>query len=204
MKIKRATIKIEHSQFIYLLKKSSITQKMFSEYAQIPYDTVTGWKKKGYVPAYAMVIAKDMVYRKKSTNSIYLTAIQALNYHHYDWHKGSVNYDRRYPGELKEWSSWVIGDNIANPIRAYLDYLYYNIKFQKRVPNMKIDMFLFDDSEAKEIEEKIETMLKPTLTAKEELEILSLYRKYLKGGKYDFRSKTYTQRKALRERYKAS
>jgi len=197
-------MKIEHSKFIDLLKKSGISQKMFSKYAKIPYDTVTGWKKKGYVPAYAIVIANDMVYRKNKEKSNYLTSIQALNYHHYDWHKGSVDYDRVYPKEVKEWNNWGIEGNIANPIRAYLDYLYYNIKFQKRVPNMKIDMFLFDESEAKEIKEKIESMLKPALKSKEELELLELYKRYLKGGKYDFRSKTYTQRKAMRERYKAS
>ena len=47
-----------------MLKTNGITQKAFSDYAKIPYDTVTGWKKKGKVPAYAMVIAKDMAFRK--------------------------------------------------------------------------------------------------------------------------------------------
>lgn len=55
--------KIDHKLFIDVLKVNGITQKAFAEYAKIPYDTVTGWKKKGKVPAYAMVIAKDMVYR---------------------------------------------------------------------------------------------------------------------------------------------
>ena len=55
--------KIDHKLFINILKTNGITQKAFAEYAKIPYDTVTGWKKKGKVPAYAMVIAKDMVYR---------------------------------------------------------------------------------------------------------------------------------------------
>ena len=55
--------KIDHKLFIDVLKANGITQKAFAEYAKIPYDTVTGWKKKGKVPAYAMVIAKDMVYR---------------------------------------------------------------------------------------------------------------------------------------------
>ena len=57
--------KIEHTLFIRMLKDKGITQKAFSEYAKIPYDTVTGWKKKGKVPAYAMVIAKDMAYRMR-------------------------------------------------------------------------------------------------------------------------------------------
>ena len=54
----------DHALFLKILKAKGITQKAFSEYAKIPYDTVTGWKKKGKVPAYAMVIAKDMAYRK--------------------------------------------------------------------------------------------------------------------------------------------
>ncbi len=57
--------KIDHKLFIHTLKINGITQKAFSEYAKIPYDTVTGWKKKGKVPAYAMVIARDMVYRMR-------------------------------------------------------------------------------------------------------------------------------------------
>ena len=57
--------KIDHKLFIHTLKINGITQKAFSEYAKIPYDTVTGWKKKGKVPAYAMVIARDMAYRMR-------------------------------------------------------------------------------------------------------------------------------------------
>jgi len=55
--------KIDHKLFINILKANGITQKAFAEYAKIPYDTVTGWKKKGKVPTYAMVIVKDMAYR---------------------------------------------------------------------------------------------------------------------------------------------
>ena len=40
-------------------------KKEFADYSKIPYDTVVGWKKKRYVPPYAMVILKDMIYRKK-------------------------------------------------------------------------------------------------------------------------------------------
>lgn len=57
-------MKIDHILFLKMLKTNGITQKAFSDYAKIPYDTVTGWKKKGKVPAYAMVIAKDMAFRK--------------------------------------------------------------------------------------------------------------------------------------------
>jgi transcriptional regulator with XRE-family HTH domain len=57
-------MKIDHTLFVRTLKAKGITQKAFADYAKISYDTVTGWKKKGKVPAYAMVIAKDMAYRK--------------------------------------------------------------------------------------------------------------------------------------------
>ena len=57
--------KIDHKLFIHTLKAHGITQKAFAEYAKIPYDTVTGWKKKGKVPPYAMVILKDMAYRMR-------------------------------------------------------------------------------------------------------------------------------------------
>jgi len=130
----------------------------------------------------------------------YLTGIPALNLHHYDWHKCSANYSRQFPDEVKNWCNWGIEDNIANPIRAYLDYLFFNIKFERRVPNMRIDMFLFNDDEAKEIEEKIETMLKPALSNNEELELLELFKNYLHGGKYDFKSKSYTENKAYQRK----
>ena len=133
----------------------------------------------------------------------YITGIVALNYHHYDWHKCSVDMSRRYPDKVRSWCDWGIENNIANPIRAYLDYLYYNIKFERRVPNMRIDMFLFDDQEEQEILEKIETLLKPALTDDEEIELLALYKDYLQGGKYDFRSKSYAERKARREMLKS-
>ncbi len=58
-------MKIDHALFVQTLKARGITQKYFSKYAKIPYNTVTGWKKRGKVPAYAMVIAKDIVYRKE-------------------------------------------------------------------------------------------------------------------------------------------
>ncbi len=62
--------KIDHRLFINTLKINGITQRAFSDYAKIPYDTVTGWKKKGKVPAYAMVIAKDMAYRMRLDEGI--------------------------------------------------------------------------------------------------------------------------------------
>ena len=62
--------KIDHKLFINVLKSNGITQKAFAEYGKIPYDTVTGWKKKGKVPAYAMVIARDMAYRMQLNEQV--------------------------------------------------------------------------------------------------------------------------------------
>ena len=51
--------------FRFLQKKNNFKKKEFADYSKIPYDTVVGWNKKEYVPPYAMVILKDMIYRKK-------------------------------------------------------------------------------------------------------------------------------------------
>lgn len=58
-------MQVENRLFEQLINKNNITKKEFSDYSKIPYNTVLGWRKKGFVPAYAMVILKDMNYRKK-------------------------------------------------------------------------------------------------------------------------------------------
>ena len=58
-------MEITNTIFETLLIKNNFKKKEFAEYSKIPYDTVAGWKKKGFVPPYAMVILKDMIYRKK-------------------------------------------------------------------------------------------------------------------------------------------
>ena len=58
-------MEITNTIFETLLKKNNFKKKEFADYSKIPYDTVVGWKKKEYVPPYAMVILKDMIYRKK-------------------------------------------------------------------------------------------------------------------------------------------
>jgi hypothetical protein len=57
-------MKVDNALFEKILSVKGITKKAFSQYAKIPYYTVAGWKKVGTVPAYVMVIAKDMAYRK--------------------------------------------------------------------------------------------------------------------------------------------
>ena len=58
-------MEITNTIFETLLTKNNFKKKDFADYSKIPYDTVVGWKKKRYVPPYAMVILKDMIYRKK-------------------------------------------------------------------------------------------------------------------------------------------
>lgn len=62
---KGVLMEITNKIFETLLTKNDFKKKEFADYSKIPYDTVVGWKKKAYVPAYAMVILKDMIYRKK-------------------------------------------------------------------------------------------------------------------------------------------
>ena len=58
-------MEITNTIFETLLTKNNFKKKEFAQYSKIPYDTVVGWKKKEYIPPYAMVILKDMIYRKK-------------------------------------------------------------------------------------------------------------------------------------------
>ena len=51
-------MKVPHAEFEQLLRSRGMTKKAFSEYARIPYYTVAGWKKSGFVPGYAMVLLR--------------------------------------------------------------------------------------------------------------------------------------------------
>ena len=54
-----------HSVFETLLKVKGISKKAFARYSGIPYDTVAGWKKSGYVPQYAIVLLHQMPFLKE-------------------------------------------------------------------------------------------------------------------------------------------
>ncbi len=56
---------VNNAIFEKQLKNNYISKKDFSTYSKIPYDTVIGWKKRNSIPSYAMVILKDMIYRRK-------------------------------------------------------------------------------------------------------------------------------------------
>lgn len=60
-------MKVKHHEFEQMLNAKSLTKKSFSNYAQIPYYTVAGWKKSGEVPSYAMVILKNITTPKMVT-----------------------------------------------------------------------------------------------------------------------------------------
>lgn len=60
-------MKVEHEQFELILDTRGISKRAFSNYAKIPYYTVAGWKKSGHVPAYALVLLKNMPFSKTVT-----------------------------------------------------------------------------------------------------------------------------------------
>lgn len=60
-------MKVEHELFELMLDTRGISKRAFSDYAQIPYYTVAGWKKSGKVPAYALVLLKNMPFTKTVT-----------------------------------------------------------------------------------------------------------------------------------------
>ncbi|MGM0623338.1 MAG: hypothetical protein ACQESH_04885 [Campylobacterota bacterium] len=62
---KGVDMQVKNAVFEKVLANNDLSKKDFASYAKIPYNTVAGWKKNGVVPAYAMVILKDMVFRKK-------------------------------------------------------------------------------------------------------------------------------------------
>ncbi len=80
-------MEITNTIFETLLTKNNFKKKDFAYYSKIPYNTVVGWKKKGHIPPYAIVILKDMIYRKKLNEeteklfkrNVQLTTIQNYN-----------------------------------------------------------------------------------------------------------------------------
>lgn len=58
-------MEVKHIVFENLLNDNNLKKTDFANYSKIPYFTVAGWKKRDSVPPYAMVILKDMIYRKK-------------------------------------------------------------------------------------------------------------------------------------------
>lgn len=87
-------MEITNTIFETLLTKNNFKKKEFANYSKIPYDTVVGWKKKGYIPTYAMVILKDMIYRKKlneETEKLFKRNIQQTTIQNYNLTKIEEN-----------------------------------------------------------------------------------------------------------------
>ena len=49
-------MEITNTIFETLLKKNNFKKKEFADYSKIPYDTVVGWKKKGYILLYFLSV----------------------------------------------------------------------------------------------------------------------------------------------------
>jgi len=64
---KGVPMEVKHQLFESMLHDKGMTKRSFSEYAQIPYYTVAGWKKSGKVPPYVMVLLTHMPTSKTVT-----------------------------------------------------------------------------------------------------------------------------------------
>ncbi len=135
----------------------------------------------------------------------YLTDLEALNYHGYDWHSFAFREEKTYPKEVREWA----GDygierkgemEIASPVRAFLDHLFYTIRFLKLVPTYRVEDLLFSEDKEREILQKVEELLEPIL-AEEERELLYRWKRFNSGGRYEPVCKLFSQREAWKRRF---
>jgi len=132
----------------------------------------------------------------------YVTGIEALNYHGADWHSVYFDYTKVYPDEIRTWC----GDygivrkedrEIANPVRAFLDYILYLIKYKNIVPTKRIQDLNFSDDEENDIKEAIERYLEPYLRKNEEdYELFLKWKKYNDGGIYEYTTKSFARKEA--------
>ena len=58
-----------------------ITKREYSTFANIPYDTVAGWKKRGIAPDHALIILKNM---PLNLNKKHITRIKRAPIQHYE------------------------------------------------------------------------------------------------------------------------
>jgi len=100
----------------------------------------------------------------------YITGIDALRYHGYDWHIAKIREDR-YPENVRGWSDFGIEGNIASPIRAFLDILYHYIVNLGILPPVKTEEFTFTEEEEQDITEKANGLLREALTSKEQIRL---------------------------------
>jgi hypothetical protein len=118
-------MEITNTLFENLLTRNDFKKKDFSQYSKIPYDTVVGWKKKDRIPSYAMVILKDMIYRKKldqeTAQTLKQNFIMPVKVHH----SLTQNEEKRLTSVF--WGTNFTTDDIVKGIREK------NEKFLKRL-----------------------------------------------------------------------
>jgi tRNA nucleotidyltransferase/poly(A) polymerase len=144
--------------------------------------------------------------RKRASKLPYLTGMEALNYHGCDWHSFAYDFSRQYPKEVREWAGdWGVerkeDKEIANPVRAYLDYLFHSIRFLKEVPSYRVSDLAFSDEEEKQIMEKVKELLEPVFKG-EEKELFEKWKRYNAGGEYEPARRTLYEREAWKRRFK--
>ena len=110
----------------------------------------------------------------------YTTGIDALRLHGYDWHMGRIRSDR-YLENVKRWSDFGIEDNVATPVRAYLDMIYHYIVNLNILPPVKLEEFTFTEEEEREIMEKLDSHLKKVLKKGEQKRLLKEWIEYNSG-----------------------
>ncbi len=135
----------------------------------------------------------------------YLTDLEALNYHGYDWHSFAFRKKRIYPEEVRKWAGdyGVIDEKdmeIAKPVRAFLDHLFYTIRFKRLVPSYRVQDLLFSQKEEKEILNKVDKLLEPILN-EEERNLLRKWKEFNSGGPYEHTYKLLVESEAWKRRF---
>jgi len=141
-----------------------------------------------------------------SKNLPYLTGMEALNYHGCDWHSFAYDFSHQYPKEVRNWADDYGVEKeenreIANSVRAFLDYLFYDIRFRKIVPSYRLTDLAFSDEEERKIMEKVKEILEPILT-EEEKELIRKWKQYNAGGDYEPAHRTLHEREAWKRGFK--
>ena len=113
-------------------------------------------------------------------NMGYITGIDALRLHGYDWHLGKIR-DDRYPENVRRWSDFGIEGSVATPVRAFLDILYHYIVNLNILPPVKLEEFTFTGEEEREIMEKLDSHLKKALKEGEQKRLLEEWKEYSSG-----------------------
>jgi len=135
----------------------------------------------------------------------YLTDLEALNYHGCDWHSHTFKEIKEYPKEVREWAGNYGVERrgnleVASPVRAFLDHIFYTIRFLKAVPTYRTKELLLTEEEEREVLKKVKELLEPVLR-KEERELLKKWKEFNAGGAYEPVRKSLLEREAWKRRF---